>query len=122
MSLHRLLRQYKAKIGPKNVNNAAQLLCTAAAQGDLAALQRLVDAGIDVNSTDYDKRSPLHLAASEGKVQAAEWLLKHKANVNAVDRFGNTPLSDALRGRGRQNKSVPPPLSLSSLALCYDDE
>jgi ankyrin repeat protein len=72
----------------------------------LETLKLLIEAGIDPNSSDYDKRSPLHLAASEARVQAVEFLLKHKANVNAVDRFGNTPLTDALRGRSRHNNVV----------------
>ena len=41
---------------------------------------------------DYDKRTPLHLAASEGSYKVAEWLLEHDADVNALDRFKRTPL------------------------------
>lgn len=41
---------------------------------------------------DYDKRTPLHLAASEGSYKVAEWLLEHTADVNALDRFKRTPL------------------------------
>jgi ankyrin repeat protein len=45
---------------------------------------------------DYDGRTPLHLAASEGAIATTEWLLKQDVDVNAVDRFGRTPLMDAL--------------------------
>lgn len=47
---------------------------------------------------DYDKRTPLHLAASEGCYKVTEWLLSQGASVNAVDRFRRTPLEEAVRG------------------------
>lgn len=47
---------------------------------------------------DYDKRTPLHLAASEGCYKVTEWLLEQGAAVNAVDRFRRTPLEEAVRG------------------------
>lgn len=45
---------------------------------------------------DYDGRTPLHLAASEDSVSAAEWLMSMGVDMSAVDRFGRTPLMDAL--------------------------
>ena len=41
-------------------------LCAAAANGDTETIRELVNEGTDVNSGDYDHRTPLHLAASEG--------------------------------------------------------
>lgn len=46
---------------------------------------------------DYDQRTPLHLAAAEGCYAVASWLISQGAIVNAVDRFGGTPLDDAIR-------------------------
>ena len=46
---------------------------------------------------DYDMRSALHLAASAGRENCARFLLEHGARVNARDRWGGTPLQDALR-------------------------
>jgi|EP00966_Prymnesium_polylepis_P324463 ankyrin repeat protein len=43
-------------------------------------------------------RTCLHLAASEGNLKICEILIDHKANVNASDRWGGTPLRDAVRG------------------------
>jgi hypothetical protein len=64
----RLLRSKKGAVGKKNAAAASHALCTAASAGDIETLQLLIDAGIDPNSADYDRRSALHLAASEGMV------------------------------------------------------
>ena len=37
-------------------------------------------------------QTPLHLAAWYGKDDAADWLLSNKAEVNATDTGGETPL------------------------------
>lgn len=46
--------------------------------------------GVSPNVADYDKRTPLHLAASEGHVECVQLLLSHWADVNALDRMGGT--------------------------------
>ncbi|KAF3444329.1 hypothetical protein FNV43_RR14019 [Rhamnella rubrinervis] len=47
------------------------------------------------NQQDYDNRTALHLAASEGHASIVELLLHYKANVNLKDRWQRTPLTDA---------------------------
>jgi len=70
--------------------------------GDVQRVQEIVRTWrIDVSdsrSCDYDKRYPLHLAASEGCFSVVDWLVKSKADVNVIDRFNHTPLEDAVRG------------------------
>lgn len=66
-------------------------------KGDVDQMRRLVLHGVDINSGDYDHRTPLHLAASEGKIKAVEFLINEGANVNAEDRWGGTPIQDAER-------------------------
>eukprot|EP00935_MAST-01C_sp_MAST-1C-sp1_P001733 g1733.t1 len=73
------------------------LMCSAAGQGMIAQLKEMVSSGADVNLCDYDKRHPLHLAAAEGHMDIAEFLLEQGADYNVLDRFGNSPLADALR-------------------------
>lgn len=72
------------------------------AENDITSVRRFILNGIDVNITDYDKRTGLHLAASESCVEVVEYLLQCGANPNAVDRHGNTPIDDALRINNKQ--------------------
>mmetsp|Transcript_19353 Transcript_19353/g.48754 ORF Transcript_19353/g.48754 Transcript_19353/m.48754 type:complete len:493 (+) Transcript_19353:173-1651(+) len=70
--------------------------------GDVARVEEIcktwrIDVS-DAKSCDYDKRYPIHLAASEGCFSVVDWLIKNKADVNVIDRFKHTPLEDAVRG------------------------
>ena len=65
-------------------DDAASLLCIAATSGDVDQLRRLSDARVDVNATDYDGRSAMALAASEGKIECIEFLLSRFADINPV--------------------------------------
>jgi len=47
---------------------------------------------INVNMCDYDGRSPLSIAATNGCLEACRFLLELGAEVNCVDRWGTTPL------------------------------
>jgi len=71
--------------------------CCAASEGDVKEMRRLVARGLDPDTADYDKRTALHLAASEGKLASIRYLLELGVNVNPIDRWGNTPLDDAER-------------------------
>jgi glutaminase len=72
-------------------------LCWAAKEGDLDEIQRLVANGIDLDDADYDGRTCIHLAASEGQTEIIRFLIGKKVNVSPKDRFGGTPLDDAKR-------------------------
>ena len=52
-----------------------------------------------VHFRDYDRRTALHIAASEGHVTLCEYLLQAGAHVNRSDRWGGSPLNDAIRHR-----------------------
>ena len=51
----------------------------------------------DVSKADYDQRTPLHIATSEGNKEIVEYLLKNGASVHVRDRSDTTPLMDAIR-------------------------
>ena len=51
---------------------------------------------------DYDKRTPMHVAAQNGAYIVTEWLVQHGASVNAIDAFSLTPLACAVRAKHKQ--------------------
>ena len=68
----------------------------AAAAGDIDQLAQLLEGGASINDCDYDRRSSLHLACSEGRLDAAVYLIGASAAVDVEDRWGHTPLHDAI--------------------------
>ena len=54
----------------------ACILCQAAFDNDLDTLRRYVMNGADPGAGDYDARTALHLAASEGHIELVNYLLK----------------------------------------------
>ncbi|MCG8421023.1 MAG: glutaminase A [Proteobacteria bacterium] len=72
-------------------------LIWAASKGDQSAIHRLVVAGTDVKSADYDLRTPLHLAAAEGREQVVAYFIDRGIDLSPRDRWASTPLDDAYR-------------------------
>lgn len=72
-----------------------------AATGSLSSLKTLVAEGVDPKKeVNYDSRTALHLAAAEGHLDVVKYLLEEvKVPVNPLDRWQNTPLTDAVRSR-----------------------
>ncbi|KAL1527096.1 hypothetical protein AB1Y20_015779 [Prymnesium parvum] len=77
-------------------------LCEMARCGNIDGIKLLLSGGCSVNAADYDQRTCMHLAASSGNLLVVEALIEHKCDLNAKDRWGGTPLADAVReGHGQ---------------------
>ncbi|KAK9811376.1 hypothetical protein WJX72_002779 [[Myrmecia] bisecta] len=90
-----LLQRFNAKLG---YEDASRHLCAAADAGDMRQLTRLIENGVDPNVRDYDQRTACHIAAKKGLLKVVEYLVSCKAEINAVDRWGSTPLRVAVLG------------------------
>ncbi len=71
----------------------------AAADGDIAEMQRLVAAGYDLHKFDDLQYTPLHYAVLEDRYKAAEWLIEAgtAVDVHNAELIGETPLGLAVQ-------------------------
>ena len=68
----------------------------AAEKGNLPDVKRHLARGVAVNAKDFDRYTPLHLAAREGHKEVVEYLVGKGADVNAkAPAWGRTPLGTA---------------------------
>ena len=71
-------------------------LHAAAYGGNLDVVKLLVSRGAAVNDTEnFYQMSPLHAAAEEGHAEVVAFLLTNEANIEAKERNGYTPLTQA---------------------------
>jgi len=57
------------------------LMCDAAAKGDLLEVKKLFKINGEVNVSDYDQRTPLHIASSKNLIDIAKFLISKGANL-----------------------------------------
>jgi glutaminase len=89
----------RRRLGDRRKDQVVSLLFAAKA-GDLNTIRRMYMQGCDLEMADYDKRTALHLAASEGHPEVILFLLNTaKVRPDPKDRWKRTPLQDA-RGEG----------------------
>ncbi|PKA47189.1 Potassium channel KOR1 [Apostasia shenzhenica] len=91
---------------------------SAASHGDLNHLKSLIRAGADPKKTDYDGRSPLHLAASRGYENMVLFLIHECVDINIPDKYGNTPLLEAIKNKHDRVASL---LFSKGAKLCLSD-
>jgi len=87
------LIQRRARLNTRN-RNGETALSIAAYTGKLNYVQRLVEAGAEVNSYGWP---PLSYAAFNGHLEIVDYLLKHGAEINAKTENGSTALFFAAR-------------------------
>ncbi|CAD5122432.1 DgyrCDS10856 [Dimorphilus gyrociliatus] len=74
------------------------LMCAASRSNDIDTLEGIRKTEGNIFSMgDYDLRTPLHVAASEGLTDVVDYLLRYGASVHVKDRYGHTALDDAVR-------------------------
>ncbi len=72
--------------------DSGEELRTAALDGDLAAVERLLAAGVEADSADRWDMTALSFAAQEGHTAVVRLLLSHGANPDQRESFfGSTP-------------------------------
>jgi len=83
---------------PPTTEPAVQALMELAARGHLEGVQRVVEAGVSVNSTDTEQRTALMWAAFNGHTAVVRFLLAQGAKLDALDSNGRTALLYASSG------------------------
>ena len=73
------------------------MLLFAAHRGNLAALQMAAQSGLDMNCSDYDHRTALHLACAGGHLDCVQFLIGEcRVDTSLKDRWGFPALKDAM--------------------------
>lgn len=74
------------------------LLCAFSFEGNLEAVQYLIACGVNLNLTDYNGRTALHLAVCGNQFSIVQFLVEiGNASLSIADYYGQTPIDDALR-------------------------
>ena len=87
-------------VRPRSVSfDPTAKLYTAAAENDTTELKAILDSGkADPNILYLSGIAPLHIAATEGHLDAIKLLVQYGANINIQGAEGFSPLEFALRG------------------------
>ncbi|WKX94232.1 hypothetical protein Q1695_011470 [Nippostrongylus brasiliensis] len=85
----------RRRVGNRDTELVVSLLF-ASKNNDTETIRRMYLQGTNLEVADYDGRTALHIAASEGHESLVRFFLfVAKVNHNAKDRWGRTPLDDA---------------------------
>ncbi|XP_047176769.1 potassium channel SKOR-like [Vigna umbellata] len=103
------------------IDDVGNFLCMTVARKEFDILKRVLACGINPNAKNYDQRTPLHIAASEGFFTMVELLLVAGASVLSKDRWGNTPLHEAHTGGNRNMIKLLEVAKVSQLAELSDN-
>lgn len=92
------------------------MLCASAATGSLARMKALKDIGADVSASDYDRRTPLHVAAAEGNLKMVRYLMEVTNNFDIYLNYSLTFQLISLLSLEEDHVNV----TVSSLGLCLN--
>ena len=86
--------------------------------GTRGAVRFLLDRGAYVNAVDEDGNTALHYVVDKGFDSVVELLVEHGADLDLVNRRGQTPYAIVARGRTGNNEAAPATVRLlESLAI-----
>ncbi|XP_058771411.1 integrin-linked protein kinase 1-like isoform X1 [Vicia villosa] len=81
--------------GDATIDSGVRLMYSAN-EGDVDGIREVLESGVSVNFRDVDGRTALHIAACQGLTHVVDLLLDKGADVDPKDRWGSTPLADAI--------------------------
>jgi ankyrin repeat protein len=90
-SVEEALRKHGAKLS----NPQTVALLNACKKGDFGEVILLYEKGVDIDACDSRGRTPLHIAAENGREDIVDYLLRKRAWPNPIDKEGRTPLDCA---------------------------
>jgi ankyrin repeat protein len=90
-------KQVYQPIKLQNLRDDDNRLFYAAFKNDLKNMAILKNSGWQVNAFDYDGRTALGIAASEGNIESVQFLVENGANIRHRDARGNNAFDDAIR-------------------------
>lgn len=77
----------------KTRTKSGKALLNAIALGNTSKAKAALDAGADVNDTDADGNTPLHLAVKDGEAEIVQLLAKYKPTLETINKHGLTALA-----------------------------
>lgn len=127
-AIHKLGAEFRnahsGDVNARTSDNPGLNIWDIACQGDVEKLQEAFNLGLNLSETDYDGRTPLHLAAGRGHLDCVALLVEKGAEVNVKDNDGVSPLIDALKGGHDQaaqfllNNGATPEMKDAGSELC----
>ncbi|CAD6186563.1 unnamed protein product [Caenorhabditis auriculariae] len=75
------------------------LFCNAAKNNNPGLLKTLKESGVNFSTPDYNLRTALHVAASNGNLESVKYLLSIGTNVHLKDMFGYNALVCAVKAK-----------------------
>ena len=92
----------------------------AARQGNTAAAIALIEGGASINDTSLaDHTTPLLMAAINGQFDVAMELVRHHADPNIPNKFGDTPLNATINQQWSPKSRYPQPEAIQNQKTTY---
>ena len=92
------LEQAGALCSNKSRVDLSYKYCRSAAEGDIQTMRRLLAGKVSIDAVDYDHKSALQLAASNGQDNVVKFLVAARADVNYQDSWSKTAMDHAVQG------------------------